>query len=725
MAACAPVERQPDETGEVYVGRTECKIKDGQFTPELLQEMGTVSDVHVSPDGNRMIWGVTYRSVKENKSNREIMLSTRNEDGTWGAAVPLTHTPGSEQNAVWLDNHTIAFLYKGQIWAMDDQGKRRHQLSKTDRDIEGFSFSPDGKRVLMIMAIPLANPGDHSQSTVSQPGGTDWKDLYEGLDKTTGVVYEDLMYRHWDDWVRNYPHPYLADVKSDGSIDDNIADLLNGKPWESPMRPFGGVESFAWSPDGRALVYTCRAKTGRDYAFSTNSDLYLYDTRTGDHLNLTLGNMGYDQNPVWSPDGKYLAWTSMERDGYESDKNRLMTAAISLDKGKYSHTTPVDLTRDYDNNCDGMIWSADGKEIIFLSTVKATERIMAVDVETATVRQLSACVQANYKSLTWAGRELIACRQSMEVPTEVFSLGWYKNGITGMEAVQISHENDEFIAALKPIRVEERWMTCTNGDSMLVWIIYPTGFEETLQKEPGHKFPTLLYCEGGPQSPLSQFWSLRWNFRIMASNGYVIVAPNRHGLPGFGQAWNEQISGDYSGQCIDDYLTAIDEVSKESWCDTAHLGAVGASFGGYSVYQLMGVHQNRFKCMIAHAGIYNWESMWGMTEELWFDNWDMGGAPYDTDNAVARRSYSNSPNKLVNNWNTPILVIHNEKDYRVTVDQGMQAFNVARMKGIPAQFLYFPDENHWVLQPQNGVFWQRVFFSWLDKWLKADQETKK
>ena len=717
-AGCASAS-QDEAAGDVIIGRTERTAPDGRLTPEILQELGNVGGLAASPDGQRLLYGVTYTSVAENRSNRELFVLTRSADGAeWSAPVAVTHTPKSESQAVWRDDATILFLTGGQVWAMDADGTNRRQLSHTERPIEGFKLSPDGEHILLVMTMPLAAPGDHAQSTVAQAGGADLADLYEGLDKASGVVYDDLMYRHWDDFVRNVPHPFLASFAPDGTIaPEGMTDILEGEPYECPMRPFAGVESFAFTPGGESLIYVCRKKTGRDYAFSTCSALYLYNVRTRETHCLTPGDHGYDTAPLLSPDGTRVAWQSMERDGYESDKVRLLVARLGQEDGHPALLDVEDWTRAFDNNCDAFLWASDSA-IVMTSCVEATERIFLAT--SAAVRQLSPDEDADYAALALVGGELVATKHSMSAPNDIYALGpvpsaeaLAQNGPVPASAIKrLTAENEHILGQVRMGRVEKRWLTTTTGEQMLTWVAYPADFD------PARQWPTLLYCQGGPQSPVSQFWSTRWNVQMMTAQGYVVVLPNRHGVPGFGQAWNEQISGDYPGQCMRDYLTAIDAIAAEPWCDRKHLGAVGASFGGYSVFWLAGHHEGRFSCFIAHAGIFNMESMWGETEENWFSNWDFGGAYYDTRNARAQRTYALSPHKAVADWDTPILVIHGEKDYRIPVTQGMQAFNIARMRGLDAELLYFPDECHWVQQPQNGVLWQRVFFRWLDKWLK-------
>lgn len=700
VTACAPKE-SADEP-QTIIGKSEISAQ--HLTPELLQELGKISDMQASPDGSKVLYGVTYTSVAENRSNRELFVLNL-ADATSSA---ITHTAKSEQNAVWsADGQHIFFLSSEsgsmQIWRMKADGSDRKQVSQTDRDIEGFVLSPDNSQVLMIMALPIPRIDDK---------------LFEGLDKTTGRLVEEMNYRHWDDFVDNYPHPYLAAVDAEGNVAAEVTDMLEGEPYECPMRPFGGTESFAWSPDGKKVAYICRKETGTRYAFSTRSSVYLYDVESRETIDLHPGDHGYDTNPKFSADGTELAFQAMARNGYESDKNDLCVLNLA------SNNIYV-VTANYDNNCDDYVWAPDGS-ITYLSYSYGTAQVFNVNFHgEAAFTQLSDGSDHDFGGLCYCGDQLLTLRHDWHAPNEIFALN------ADRSVTQLTHENDELLAQLGDMgRFERRMMRCTNGDSMLVWVAYPVGFDEAVKADPNHKVPTLLYCQGGPESAVSQFWSTRWNIAIMQANGYAIVLPNRHGVPGFGQAFNEQIAGDFAGQCMRDYFTAIDNIAKEPWCDADHLGAVGASFGGYSIYWLAGHHEKRFKALIAHCGIFNAESMYGETEEMWFADWDYGGPYFDPSKLqegichTPQRSkginacYTDSPHKSVDKWDAPILVIHNEHDYRIPVTQGMQAFNIARMRGVPARFLYFPDECHWVTKPQNAVLWQRVFFDWLDTYLK-------
>lgn len=687
LGACNPAtDVNVKETGDKnLIGKSDIRIKDGRMTPEALWAMGRIGGMNVSPDGKRVVYTVAYYSVPENKSNREVFVM--NADGSDNKQI--TKTGFAENEAVWIKGGTkIAFLCNesgsSQLWEMNPDGTDRKRLSDYDKDIEGFAFSPDEKKVLFISQVKTVN------STA---------DKYPDLDKATGVIITDLMYKHWDEWVTTVPHPFVADF--DGESISNPVDVMEGELFESPMKPFGGIEQLAWNTTSDKIAYTSRKKTGKEYAISTNSDIYVYDLNTKQTTNITEENKGYDTNPTYSPDGKSIAWLSMERDGYEADQNRLMV--MNLETGEKTF-----VSKDFDSNVDSYCWSADCERIYFTGVWHGESQVYQIDL--ANGNKITPLTEGmyDYASVALLGDKLIAQRHSMSMGDEIYSID-----LTGDHTVtQLTFENKHIYDQLTMGKVEERWMKTTDGKQMLTWVIYPPQFD------PNKKYPTLLFCEGGPQSPVSQFWSYRWNFQIMAANDYIIVAPNRRGLPGFGLEWNEAVSGDYGGQCMKDYFTAIDEVAKEPYVNKDRLGCVGASFGGFSVYWLAGHHDKRFKVFIAHDGIFNMEMQYLETEEMWFANWDMGGAYWEKQNATAQRTFANSPHKFVDKWDTPILCIHGEKDYRILANQGMAAFNAAVLRGVPAELLIYPDENHWVLKPQNGVLWQRTFFEWLDMWLK-------
>lgn len=675
------------------IERSDIKIEGKRMTPEALWAMGRIGSVAVSPDEKQIAYSVAYYSVPENKSNNELFVM--NADGSSNRQI--TRDSWQESQPVWIkDGKKIAFLCNesgsSQVWEMNPDGTERKQLTRYEGDIEGFAFSPDGKKLLFIAQVKTV------QSTA---------DKHLDLPKATGIIVTDLMYKHWDEWVTTAPHPFVADF--DGNGISNVQDILDGEPYESPMKPWGGIEQLAWSPASDKVAYTCRKKTGLAYAVSTNSDIYIYDLATGKTENITEENKGYDTNPQYSPDGKYIAWQSMERDGYEADLNRLFVMDLATGEKRF-------VSRAFESNVDAFLWNKDSQSIYFIGVWHGETQIYNIGLaDNDSLNRLTDGMH-DYASLALCGDKLIAKRHSMSMGDEIYAVNNTRNGNAFAEAEQLTFENKQIYDQLEMGKVEARWMTTTDGKQMLTWVIYPPQFD------PNKKYPTLLFCEGGPQSPVSQFWSYRWNFQIMAANDYIIVAPNRRGLPGFGVEWNEAISGDYGGQCMKDYFTAIDEMAKEPFVDKDRLGCVGASFGGFSVYWLAGHHDKRFKAFIAHDGIFNMEMQYLETEEKWFANWDMGGAYWEKDNATAQRTFANSPHLFVDKWDTPILCIHGEKDFRILANQAMAAFDAAVMRGVPAELLIYPDENHWVLKPQNGVLWQRTFFEWLDKWLKPAKQ---
>ena len=688
------------------------KVGSDLMTPEALWAMGRIGGATASPDGKQVVYQVGYYSVKQNKSQQ--MLFVMDADGK--NKRQLTTGQQSETDGAWIDQgRRIAFITGGQLWSMNSDGSDRKQLTNSSVDIEGFKFSPDERKVILIKSLPYhgtiqANPAD--------------------LPLATGRLATDMNYRHWDHYVETIAHPFVADF--DGSSINEGVDILQGEPFECPTAPFGGTEQLAWSPDSKSIAYTCRKKEGVQYAISTDTDIYLYDVATRKTKNLCKPsgykepaidatksmknqsvnhqsgdmNVGYDTNPQFSSNGKYIAWQSMPRNGYESDRNRLCVYTLADGMKNY-------VTEQFDSNVDAYCWGNDNNTFYFIGVWHGKTHIYQTNLK-GQIKQLTDG-QYDYGSLQLLGRkgQLLVTRHSMSHPDDLFVLTPSKKEKRS-QVTQITDENKHIFDQLAIGKVEERWTKTTDGKDMLSWIVLPPHFDAN------KKYPTLLFCEGGPQSPVSQFWSYRWNLQIMAAHGYIVVAPNRRGLPGFGSAWNEEISGDWTGQCMNDYLSAIDDAANNlPYVDKDRLGAVGASFGGFSVYYLAGHHDKRFKCFISHDGAFNLESMYTDTEEAWFSNWEYEDAYWNKDQtANAKRTYQNSPHQFVDKWDTPILCIHGEKDYRINANQGMGAFNAARLRGIPAELLIFPDENHWVLKPQNGILWQRTFFNWLDRWLK-------
>jgi dipeptidyl aminopeptidase/acylaminoacyl peptidase len=668
---------------ESLIGKKELKLTTDRMTPEVLWSLGRVGEFEVSPDHKQVLYSITYFDIPQNKSNREIYVMAA--DGS--NLVQLTKTPENEFNYLWRpDGKKIGYLStaggSAQIWEMNPDGSGKRQVSNFEGGLNGFRYSPDSKKVAFSAEVSIDNKVI--------------KDLYDGLPLAQGRVIDKMMFRHWDEWRGTYSHLFIADL--DGGKMTNLVDLLEGGPFDFPNKPFSGMEQLSWHPDCKQISYSCVKKDGKAYATSTNADIYIYNLDTKQTVNLTDGMNGYDLAPLYSPDGKYIAWSSMEREGYEADKLRIMV----YDLGSKSK---VDYTGYFDQDAEHLVWADDSKSIYFLAYWYGSKEIFNLNLN-GTFTQLTNGIH-DFIAAQPAGDRLIASMMSMVLPAEIFSVP-----IAGGQETQLTFTNKDILSQLTLGKIEKRFIPTTDGKKMLTWIIYPPHFDER------NSYPTLLYCQGGPQNAVSQFWSYRWNFQMMAANDYIVVAPNRRGVPGFGQAWKEQISGDYGGQNMQDYLVAIDAMANEPFVDKNNLGAVGASYGGFSVYWLAGHHEKRFHAFIAHDGMFNIESAYLETEEQWFPNWDLGGPPWDKDNPIVQKNYANSPHLFIKNWDTPILISHGEKDYRVVATQGIMAFNAAQLMNIPSEMIYFPDENHWVLKPQNGILWQRTFFNWLDRWLK-------
>jgi dipeptidyl aminopeptidase/acylaminoacyl peptidase len=654
------------------------------MTAELLWQLKRVSSPAVSPDGRRLVYGIRTYDVKANKGDTDLYVI--GVEG--GEPFRLTDMKGSESAATWRpDGQWIGFLSSNggssQLWEVKPDGRKMRQVTDVEGGIANFQYSPDGTHLSFTSDVKL-------DKTVN--------DLYPDLPEADARIMDGLMYRHWDSWHDySYSHLFVARYR-DGWVGDPV-DLLKGERVDTPLNPFGGVEHIAWSPDGRKIAYTAKKSVGTDYTVSTNSDIYLVDLESGETVNLTEGMMGYDVEPVFSAQGRRIAWLSMERDGYEADRNRLFVH-------DFAAGSSVELTAEYDNDAHSPVWSGDGSSIFFTSESWGTVQIFAVPAAGGAVRRVTDGV-FDYVSLDVAQFEgsevLVAARRSMSSPNEI-----YRVDSESGEAQQITFANREILADVELGRVEKRMVEATDGREILTWVIYPPGFD------PSRRYPALLYAQGGPQGTVSQFFSYRWSFQLMAAHGYIVVAPNRRGVPSFGQEWKEQISGDWGGQAMQDLLSAIDDVAAEPYVDESRLGAIGASFGGYTVYWLAGNHEGRFSTLVAHAGVFNLESMYGATEEMFFVNFDLGGAYWDRSESYEKFS----PHKFVQNWDTPILVIHSEKDYRVPIGEGMQAFAAAQLQGIESRFLYFPQEGHWILSPQNGILWHRVFFDWLARYLQ-------
>ena len=594
------------------------------------------------------------------------------------AIVYKVATPSVEENKSNSKFYTIPI-----------NGGKATEVQETKDLVNDKNISPNGNYILSSQEVKVNNVLG--------------KDIYPNLDKSNAQVYNGLDYRHWDTWNDGtVNHVFYGGIPADNVRLAAPIDIMPNEPYDSPQKPHGGDEDFIWSPKGESIIYVCKKKFGTEYAVSTNTDLYEYNLETKTTKNLTESNLGYDTNPQFSPTGN-LTWLQMKRDGYEADKNDIIVRFKGMD---------MNLTANWDGSVDGFMWSEDGKKVYFTAAVDGTKQLFEVNFPgltkiAITVKQITKGDFDVADIVGFTKDNIIVTRTDMNHAAEVYSYNFKKK-----TWLQLTKINDETYSKLALPKYERRYVTTTDGKKMLVWVILPPNFDKN------KKYPTLLYCQGGPQSPLTQSYSFRWNFSLMASQGYVVVAPNRRGMYGHGQEWNEQISKDWGGQVMDDYLSAIDDVAKESYVAKDRIGAVGASYGGYSVFQLAGIHNNRFKTFISHCGVFNLESMYGTTEEVFFNNWDHGGAYWEKDNAVAQKTYAKfNPINMVDKWNTPILIIQGGKDYRVPIGQGQEAFQAAQLRGIKSRFLLFPDENHWVLKPQNAQVWQSEFYKWLKETL--------
>lgn len=662
---------------------TEAEKSAGILTPEVMWKMGRVGGSTVSPDGKTVLYTVSYYSMKDDKSSTHIW-SVPTEGGE---AVQITDGAGKEASIQWsADGSRIYFLSTrsgdAQLWSAKPDGSDMRQLSAIEGGIEGFGVSPKEDKLYYIKRVQV----EKRRSS----------EIFPDLPDSKAMIYDDLMARHWDYWDDgSYLHLFVADLQN-GKVAEGV-DIMEGEPWDAPMAPYFDAAEIAWNNAGTQLAYTCKKMKGKQYALSTNSDIYLYDLASNKTINITEGMMGYDKYPRFSPDDSMVAFTSMERDGNESDKDRLFVTKLGTGEKLY-------LTKDFDYNAGNVVWDGNDK-LYFLTPIRATYQLCRVGLDGSPVELVTRGAH-DLNAFTMGGGKLVAERTTLSSPTELFAVNLSDGILT-----QLTNTNAEIYDNIKMGEVRERMVKTTDNKEMLTWVILPPDFDST------KSYPVLLYCQGGPQSVVSQRWSYRWNYQLMAAQGYIVVAPNRRGLPSFGQEWLDQISGDYSGQNIRDYLSAIDDVAREPWADENRMGCVGASYGGYSVYFLAGNHNKRFKAFIAHCGMFNFESMYCGTEELWFPNNDLGG-PYWSDSPVAKRSYANSPHKFVKNWDTPILIFSGLNDFRIPYTENLQAYTAAQLMGVPARLVAFENEAHQVFKPQNSLVWQREFFGWLDKYVK-------
>lgn len=652
------------------------------FSPEKLWELNRLGGGDLSPDKKNILYSLTNYDVESNKGNTDLYLYNFEQK----KSIQLTTTSFSEFEAKWSSNGTILFLSAEsgsvQMWEMNTSGGDKKQFSSLKKSVEGYVLSPTNDKIVILHSIK-------TEQNVH--------DIHPDLPLANARIENDLMYRHWDHWEDEYKtHLFLYNINSGKVANDGI-DLLKDESFDGVVPPFSGSEGVVFSNDGKKIYYTSKKMVGKEFATSTNSDIYEYNIASKATLNFTKDGKGYDNTPTISPNAIKFSWLRMERGGFESDKN-----IIHLKDFNSGKMTQVKLSKDL--TVSDFQWEEDGKSIVFSAPYLGVQQLFSHDLKSNITSQLTTGIK-NVVHYSLCDKIIVLGMQSMLDPTDLYIYNRKKKTIEA-----ITHVNQEEMKNITKPTIEKRWIKTSDGKDMLTWVLFPPNFDAS------KKYPTLLYCQGGPQSMVSQFFSYRWNLMLMASQGYIIVAPNRRGLPGFGQEWNDAISKDWGGQPMRDYLSAIDEVSKESYVDEDRLGAVGASYGGYSIYYLAGIHDNRFKTFIAHCGLFNLESWYGTTEELFFANWDIGGPYWDPKNKELFEK--NSPHKMVKNWNTPLLVIHGGMDFRVPESEGMQAFQAAQLMGLKSRYLYFPTEGHWVKKPQNGMLWQREFFKWLAEDLK-------
>jgi dipeptidyl aminopeptidase/acylaminoacyl peptidase len=676
FASCT---QEPEETsgieGDFSGTLTPDEIEGGVLTAEILWKFGRVGSMALSPDGREVLYTVTRYDAGTNNSICDIYkISTAGGD-----TVRLTDGAGKYNNPKWYPDGTkMGFLAGGQLWEMDPDGRGKRQVSDFGSDINSFDWSPDGSHILLTMDVKLDKTP---------------QEIYPDLPETNVRIIDDLMYRHWNAWHDySYSHIFVSGYDETGP--GGPLDIMEGERWDAPLAPYFDEAEITWSPDGKQIAYTCKKMNGREYALSTNSDIYLYDLASGETKNLTEGMPGYDKYPSFSEDGSRLAFQSMATPGYEADQIRLFV--IDLASGQKDCWT-----EGFDQDVDQVIWKGD--KLYFISGIHATFQIYEMDASSREIRRITDGPHT-YMSFDMNGDVMVATKQDIDYAAEI-----YRVDPASGRATQLTQTNKNIYDHIRVPGYEARWVKTTDKKDMLVWVVYPPNFD------PNKQYPALLFCGGGPQNAISPIFHFRWNFQLMAAHDYIIVAPNRRGLPTFGHEWNLQISTDYGGQNMKDYLSAIDALSAEPFVDEDRLGAVGASYGGYSTFYLEGIHEGRFKAFISHCGIFNLESMYTSTEETFFVNFDNGG-PYWA--KPTPRNYRFSPHRYIDQWDTPILIITGEHDMRVPYTQSLEAFNAARLRNIPARLLVFQEESHFILKPQNAILWQREFFGWLDKWLK-------
>ncbi|TCR00312.1 dipeptidyl aminopeptidase/acylaminoacyl peptidase [Sphingobacterium sp. JUb20] len=682
LCASASIAQENKETKMVLNMENTAKAP---LDPQTLWKLGRVSGEGISTDGKTLVYGVSNYAIETNSSEKNLYTLSLETGNT----APLTSEKGGESVVQITENGDIIYLFKGQLWKKNRYKGEAIQLTQSETDLENVILSPNGQYILFSKAVLIKKY--HST------------DKYPDLPKSDAYVFDNLDYRHWDTFNNGkFNHPFVASYNN-GKIGEAI-DLLQDEPFYSPQMPFGGSEDFEWTPDSKAVLYVSKKRFGTEYAVSTNTDIYRYDLTSKQTTNLTEGMNGYDTNPTYSPDGTKLTWLSMKKDGYEADKNDI----IIFDKASSQR---LNLTAHWDGTVNSFIWSKDNRKIYFVAPSRGTVQLFELTVPTnlknkslASIKQIS---EGNFDITGIVGQvanQLIVTSTKFTRATEIYKYDLANKTLTALTTV-----NDKMYAHISDNKIESRITKASDGQDLFSWVIYPPDFDPT------KKYPTILYCEGGPQSALTQFYSFRWNLQLIASQGYIVIAPNRRGMPGWGVKWNEAISKDWGGQPIRDYLSAIDDISKEKYVDTTRRAAIGASYGGYSVYMLAGVHENRFKTLIAHNGLFDMRSWYGTTEELFFANHELGGPYWDKANVKSYTEFN--PSEYVDKWNTPILIFQGGHDYRVPIGQGLGAFQAAQLKKIKSRLVYLPDENHWVLSGHNAQVWQREFFGWLKETL--------
>lgn len=642
----------------------------GVMTPEIMMKYGRLGSFALSPDGSTLLYTVTEIDLQTEARKTNIFKIP----SSGGNPVLLTSEGGSSPQ--WFNKgKSIAFVNKGTLFTMNDDGSDLKSITGLD-NFEIFSISPQSNKIYFTRRVKLDQTANEKY----------------GLPKANVRIIDDLMYRHWNYWSDySYSHIFVASFNNNSVTGEK--DLMEGQKFESPTAPYFDEGEISWSPDGRYIAYTSKRLRGKEDAKSTNSDIFLHEVETGKEINITEANRGYDRYPVFSPDGSKIAYQSMERDGYEADLDRLLVYDIKSG----DHTW---VSKGWDFDVENINWAND-RTIYFTCAYLGTVQIFKTDITGKGIDKLTEGVH-DLGPLNLKSGVLVSGQMSMSMALEVSSVDM-KTG----EIRQISFINKAIYESVKMGKVEERYIKTKDNKNMQMWIIYPPDFD------PAKKYPALLFCKGGPQGALGQSWSYRWNYQVMAAKGYIVIAPNRRGNSGFGQEWKEQISGDYGGLNIQDYLDATDSMAKESFVDAGRLGAVGASYGGYSVFYLAGMHGGRFKAFISHCGMFDFTSWYGSTEELWFPDKDIEGPYWNSP-----KSYKFSPHLMVGNWDTPILIITGANDFRIPYTQSMEAFQAAQLHGIPSRLLFFEDETHFVLKPQNSIIWHREFFNWLETYLK-------